>query len=169
MISVTSANASTASSDRDGLLRSHHLLGTSSTRSLQRRQASLQILPPLTPFSESTKSMPLASSREASLKRAQALEAEKKERKRMRASLPYSVDSSIKVDEKKARRSIARRRPSRRQSFGIQNNENTENEQQGGTVQGPTAYSKVSLPCWFGFWCFGVPLPVYSILTHQNS
>lgn len=71
------------------------------------------------------------------MKRAQAVEAEKKERKRMRKSLPSSVPSTFSVDESKVRRSITRR-----QSFSAKRGDN-ENEQPNAMRQGPTPYWKV--------------------------
>jgi len=87
--------------------------------------------------------MPLASSRSASLKRAQALEAEKKERKRMRKSLPSTIPSAFTVDEAKCRRSMARR-----QSLTSKHDSETnENDEPNAVRQGPTPYWKVrSIP-----------------------
>ena len=83
--------------------------------------------------------MPLASSRTASLKRAQALEAEKKERKRMRKSLPSTIPSAFSVDEAKCRRSIARRQSLSSKRDG----DNNENAEPNAVRQGPTPYWKV--------------------------
>eukprot|EP00977_Amphora_coffeiformis_P008132 scaffold1819_cov160-Amphora_coffeaeformis.AAC.2 len=90
-------------------------------------------------FMEEVRKMPLASSRSASLKRAQALDAEKKERKRMRKSLPSTIPSAFTVDEAKCRRSIARR-----QSFSSKcESDNNENDEPNALRQGPTPYWKV--------------------------
>lgn len=82
--------------------------------------------------------MPLASSRHASLKRTQALEAEKKERKRMRLSLPSTIASTTAVNEEK----VQRRLSSRRQSLMKASKSNDENEAPN-QPQGPTPYWKV--------------------------
>ena len=88
--------------------------------------------------------MPLASSRSASLKRAQALEAEQKERKRMRKSLPSTFPSSLSVDETKTRQSRARRASLSKQApEDDANGPNSENEKPNAVRQGPTPYWKV--------------------------
>jgi len=87
--------------------------------------------------------MPLASSREASKKRAERVAKEKKEeRRRQQISLPSTIDSSTSVNEAKVQRRLSARRNSSNK-LNVQTKENARPNQPPKSP-GPTPYWQVS-------------------------